>query len=854
MMVKSEHFMARVEQEIRIAMSGLTNPIVHVHIISGLCGGTGSGCFLDVCYMMRHIAKKIGGAASTAIFGYFFLPDASLSIIPPSYSEAQTWMSRNGYAAMRELDHCMRLPFNGGSFTQTYGGGVKIAWERPPVDMCHLIGGVGGHGRFIENAYDYAINVTAEYVTQILMDPERWEGVRATFHPLMSYAYNKAWFGAQMDYCAIGGVCAYIPLKELNTFLASMLFERFSWCIRKNLPTKDDVEKLVSATALTPRALLQELCPGFGASYTASVYDWKYIRNSGTGELVSHYACQTAAKLNAASQNARSMSSVDNRMSLINRIRKYLDAVICDVDCGPFFAYSLLSDLLKIIYSLLAQTEVSRDQELAQDALLHHDYEQARSDFEESTILYGKKHFERCEHALMVLEEHKLALGCYREMETVLKLLCEQLEGAAVYYGKLNRVMNTLFQTFMENRIVLLDNEETTQQRNAFAVPMMTIGELKVTLDARIGEVDVPASLREFMTLFLEHEDAWLVEDESKIAKLVNSFFVERMGHVFAGFADVDKFLQDKYGVDNPWQLTNIVVSDAWMQRLTDRASPRFWFGHFGRRWGVSNFYSYLSTPAFSYPFRDAADIFTNMENYNTWRVLRSMTDHRILAMRNVSALPLCAYYLCDECEARHFGSKATIGLYSYEGKPVPGMPFNDWRKLPPLTPQSVIHLEQASEPLRQFVTKARELFDQANQAGIFDDENRICAPDPAKAEEIQALAQEARELAAGAAGSSELPALRTMLERLQAAYDIPMTTTDAITVYLAKTGSYTPSDPEDAENDRKTRLSIRKDYFVSSPAYHPLVRGILCQIEELKAALDSAVSAIQCSLEHIEG
>lgn len=123
MMDKSDAFMSRVEQEINAAKSGLTNPTVNVHIFSGLSGGTGAGCFLDTCYMVRHIANKIG---AVTIFGYFFLPDVNLSVIPMSNTKVRAYIPRNGYAAMQELDYCMQLQFNGGSFVQEYRNHIMV--------------------------------------------------------------------------------------------------------------------------------------------------------------------------------------------------------------------------------------------------------------------------------------------------------------------------------------------------------------------------------------------------------------------------------------------------------------------------------------------------------------------------------------------------------------------------------------------------------------------------------------------------------------------------------------------------------------------------------------------------------
>lgn len=75
MMEHSSEFMQKIEQEINSAKSGLNNSRVNVHIFSGLSGETGSGGFLDACYMVRSVVERIGGAT---ILGYFFLPDVNL--------------------------------------------------------------------------------------------------------------------------------------------------------------------------------------------------------------------------------------------------------------------------------------------------------------------------------------------------------------------------------------------------------------------------------------------------------------------------------------------------------------------------------------------------------------------------------------------------------------------------------------------------------------------------------------------------------------------------------------------------------------------------------------------------------
>lgn len=69
MMDRSRDFMNKGEQEINIARKGLSDPIINIYIVSGLTGGTGSGCFLDVCYMVRSITQY---TCRAQILGCFF--------------------------------------------------------------------------------------------------------------------------------------------------------------------------------------------------------------------------------------------------------------------------------------------------------------------------------------------------------------------------------------------------------------------------------------------------------------------------------------------------------------------------------------------------------------------------------------------------------------------------------------------------------------------------------------------------------------------------------------------------------------------------------------------------------------
>ena len=145
--------------------------------------------------------------------------------------------------------------------------------------MCHLICATDKNNNEIPDAYNYAMNVTTEYIMDFLTDSDEEFGLSehlANFRAMIGQANAKKTIGSEMAYCVIGASCASIPLREINTYLASELFGKFS-CICQNVPTQADVEKLaVSALARDAQSisdiynsLYYELREGFDDSYAA---------------------------------------------------------------------------------------------------------------------------------------------------------------------------------------------------------------------------------------------------------------------------------------------------------------------------------------------------------------------------------------------------------------------------------------------------------------------------------------------------------------------------------------------------------------------------------------------------------
>ncbi len=99
-------------------------PHLTVALVGSLAGGTGSGIFLDVAFLLRQLMKD-----EDQLFGYLLLPDIYVNRPGTQNVEA------NAYAALKELDYFMSLQ---GTFRYRFGG-REIEVRKKPFDMVFLV-------------------------------------------------------------------------------------------------------------------------------------------------------------------------------------------------------------------------------------------------------------------------------------------------------------------------------------------------------------------------------------------------------------------------------------------------------------------------------------------------------------------------------------------------------------------------------------------------------------------------------------------------------------------------------------------------------------------------------------------
>ena len=687
-MNKSAEFLEILKSKIQTAKEGLTSAQLNIHIITGIGGATGSGSFLDVCYLVRSLANEpdIGNFIS---FAYVFMPDVNLSRQIDSLTA--NVIKRNGYAALQELDYCMNLEHNGGSFYQEYAGGRQVAWDRVPVDMCHLISATNASEDTIRNGYDYAQSAVTEYIMDFLIpttNPEAFNILSqiSTFPARVCFAENAVRRGVNLRYCTIGAASATMPLAEINTYLAAHSFKKFVNNTKDIRPSEDDVSQL-AIEALAPTAdsvadiygkLLEDVTSD-DANIRFRAYEgsFKELLPDNIAPFVNWYSSQEDTKIGALTLKIERLGN-GNDTSLIQRIKKALKKLVCGgweqiSPKGPNFAYQMLFEgaefnLINIITGLIAYNEQRFIREYRNLEELEKYYKESEDNFlqkrKRSLFDNDRKRFNDYETDMINYVTARYQIEVFRNIGNLLDCLQRQIrEENSKFYAIFKKVMENLSSTFKSNLDYLKAMDEL-DNTDSFYVPLMTIAELKPAMDYALMTTDFSKMLGSFLNMFFDNTDKWIDENESKISKLVTDFFT---GIAFSDFAgkNISDFLADKYGTNNTAILSQYIYDD-YITRLVSRSELLFPFDT-----GLINPASlsrlkHIFVPYLSPEIQNAAKNYAQID-INCIVNVSDLTD-RIYMINTACAFPIGSYALASDYEQIYFNSTNGFGNHCYEG------------------------------------------------------------------------------------------------------------------------------------------------------------------------------------------
>ena len=676
------------------AISGVTGEL-NIHIFSGLSGGTGSGTFIDVCYIVQNVLESLGRTGNSRICGYFFLPDVNLSIPAVAGDPLiSNYVKVNGYTALKELNYLMSLEEGKGRFRQNYST-FSVDTVKPPVDLCYLISTTTSGGVAVENGYDYGLSVAVDYVISFLSKVTLPSGVAAGAadggQTLQGHISNlemaknsiKKMHGASIDYNIIGAANAEMPLSEISTYLGAKLFERFAFMYDQT-PTENDLTEFVTKNQLTYEQLLSRLTKGIGFNVPFPKYDPKDLVASNK-QPVDRADNWIASARGSLQENRKNLSEKlkdykipEDTTSLIAKIYSSLYTTYAtDPKYGPFFAMRMLcgsgnKNLLHIIDGYIAKNDSLMAAEVRQDPLRQNDLDNAYAQLKSAhTGMFGNA-AKRSEEYLGALNNWYVHLGNiekYNYMQGLLRSLREQVvELNNNFFDVLTTVLDTLHDTFADNARILTAGIMTG---NTYTWQILDIPDIQNQLDDAVAALDVNQVLKNFVTRMFAEYPKWLSNDANKIALLISSFVTDQFREITE--KTIKDFLQIKFATTDPIVLKSRIKDEIIEKQLSKKADPLFWKNSLFHMDEVAKNCT-ISVPFNTPEIVDAAEEFAKPEGISVRKT--GLTD-RIFMMRFYTGVPLYAYQGLVELEKAYEVNTAP-GCHLYEEGDL------DWRKFLP--------------------------------------------------------------------------------------------------------------------------------------------------------------------------
>ena len=739
---KSAEFVAKVKSIVTEAKKGLPGDAeVIVHIFTGMGGGTGSGTFLDVCYLVQHALGAIALKGKALTMGYFFLPDVNLSnpSIPTDAAVAK-YIKANGFAAMKELDYCMNFQNNHGSWDQEYKGFHVGPVQDTPVKVCHLISAYDTNMSSLDQGYDYAMNVVSDFVMQFLVKPNPPEGSSAATLTMNSHIANyfKAMelvnkeAGATYQYCLLGAANAIVPMKEITTYLSSRLFEEMSKVSHRK-PTDQEVEKFAENNGLTYAELEKSILSGTSYRMPTIDLDYKLFTSMGEEDLGSpnelilpdtimkpyrdrlqSNMIQKISTNSDAMINEWNVDEIEKTQTSSSKVIGTffaLRGLLVEAEYGPFYAADVLNgpqatNLVNYLSGVKKQAENDLNKCRGDQTLRIQAVKKARSEFLHGGFLSkNRRNFEAVIVALANYFTNDSHIKVLENMtEVVLPTMIKQFITLYDEHFKMYQdVCRNLFDTFHENYQTLTTSILSDTIADPFIVPLMKMEDMQESLDNAVASLKMDVQAKNFHTHLFDLPKVWNKGDEHKICKDVSAYLV----NIFSEYTGktITDYLEIRFNTNDPATLSNNVYNQI-MSPLKDKAAALFWRQP-SYPIGSAQPLGYVSVPDTATVILNAAKKLVAVE-HGLSETPSKMKD-RIFLLKCLCGVPMFAYNgIADYCSV--YRSDRTIGKHLYEYTP---RDERDWRTLSDLLPYSV-----DISPVPEVEERAK-LYDTAVEKGI---------------------------------------------------------------------------------------------------------------------------------------
>ena len=220
----------------------MPNQRLQVFILSGISGGTGSGTFIDIPYIVREIINR-QGKSNFDIMGFLFTPDVNLSRVDDL--NIQRYIKRNGFAALQELEYLMDMHSHMfDPFRQRYSDSFEVISTERPYDTCLFVSASGKDGFILKDPaeqYKFSLSIAAEGICNFISSSDSQgdfsiDSFRVNLGQALAGIIPQ--YPMLNVYSSVGASAAILPKSEVLEYLSGKVFMHMN-ALHNNAPTNE---------------------------------------------------------------------------------------------------------------------------------------------------------------------------------------------------------------------------------------------------------------------------------------------------------------------------------------------------------------------------------------------------------------------------------------------------------------------------------------------------------------------------------------------------------------------------------------------------------------------------------------